>query len=72
MKISKTIRINAFQERETVREFKDSAKGYKFLAEQTNNEWREYFGDLKPGTYAYAGGSWHNVKNLHPSILAQI
>lgn len=27
---------------------------------------------LKPGTYAWAGGQWHNVKNLDPSVLSHI
>ncbi len=27
---------------------------------------------LKAGTYAFAGGRWHNVKSLDPTVLAHI
>lgn len=62
----------SFCERLIVREFKDREDAYAFLGKQDNNNWREYDGPLTKGTYAFAGGSWHNVKKLDPSILAHV
>ena len=71
-------------ERMIIRGFKTSEAMHSFLNAQPNNDWRvnsepEYNGGfvpelsaLKPGTYAYAGGKWHNVKSLDASALAHI
>ena len=71
------------RQRMTIKGFKSARAMHEFLNAQTNNTWQhnsepDYFGnisataDLKPGTYAYAGGQWHNVKSLDPSVLAHI
>lgn len=59
-------------QRLVVKGFKTSDAMYKFLNSQFDNRWQEYDGELKPGKYAFAGGQWHNVKTLDPSILAHI
>lgn len=60
------------RQRMVIKSFQYSEDGYKFLNKQINNNWTEYKGELKSGTYAYAGGVWHNVKKLDSSILAHI
>ena len=66
-------------ERVTVKAFRDSDSMHKFLNKQTNNDWKINQGvsvgsvlPHKSGKYAYAGGAWHNVKDLDPSVLAHI
>ena len=61
-----------FRDRLTVRGFRSSDAMHKFLNSQLDNRWCEYTGDLKPGTYARAGGEWHNVKTLDVSVLAHV
>jgi hypothetical protein len=72
------------RQRMTIKGFKTKEAMYKFLNSQSDNDWHvnsepDYYGvfkpelaALKPGTYAYAGGRWHNVKTLDPSILSHI
>ena len=61
------------RERKRVRAFPDSEAAHKFLGTGDNSlHWREHVLGLKPGTYAYAGGKWHNVKSLDASVLAHI
>ena len=56
-----------------IKGFKTSDAMYKFLCKSGNGcYWKESTRGLKPGTYAYAGGQWHNVKNLDSSVLAHI
>ena len=56
-----------------VRAFKTADDMHRFLNTGGNAlRWRESVKALKPGTYAYAGGQWHNVRSLDPSILAHI
>jgi hypothetical protein len=58
-----------------VRGFKTNEDMHRFLNTGDNaapGKWRESTKGLKPGTYAYAGGQWHNVKNLDVSALAHI
>ena len=60
-------------ERVRVKTFKDADLMHKFLNSQPNNDWQ--INETLPhknGNYAYAGGVWHNVKSLDPSILAHI
>ena len=45
---------------------------HAFLNKQYDNLWKVYEGPLKAGTYAFAGGSWHNVKSLDSTVLAHI
>ncbi len=66
-------------ERLTVKGFKFRDDAYAFLAKQPNNDWKELPETIcgmpiqqKAGTYASAGGKWHNVKSLDPSVLAHI
>jgi len=59
-------------QRQIVKTFKSSEAMHEFLNKQDNNDWRESKEDLKAGTYAFAGGRWHNVKNLDASALAHI
>ena len=61
------------KERRKIRAFPDSESMHRFLGTGDNSlRWRESALGLKPGTYAWAGGKWHNVKTLDPSILAHI
>lgn len=66
-------------ERLTVKTFKDSDLLHQFLNKQSDNSWKVNTGKVvgselphKRGTYAYAGGAWHNVKSLDSSMLAHI
>jgi len=71
-------------ERMKVKTFKYAEDMHKFLNTEDNAlHWREtidlrkeYNGfnekTLKRGTYAWAGGTWHNVNSLDPSLLAHI
>ena len=71
--LQKTTRTgNGFKERMQIKRFKYSDDMYKFLNKQTDNTWSISKHDFKSGKYAYAGGQWHNVKSLDPSILAHI
>lgn len=75
MKLKKTEsagKPGTWKERLIIKEFKTREDGHGFLNKQDNNDWREYEGELKAGKYAFAGGKWHNVKKLDPSILAHI
>lgn len=61
------------KERLTIKGFADSSAMHKFLCTGDNAlRWRESSKDLKAGTYAFAGGRWHNVKTLDASTLAHI
>jgi hypothetical protein len=61
------------KERLVVRGFKHSCDMHAFLSKGDNaRRWRVSDKGLKPGTYAYAGGKWHNVKTLDASALAHI
>ena len=57
-------------ERLKIKQFKTAEAMHKWLNKQDNNDWALYDGPLKPGTYARAGGEWHNVKGMDPSLLA--
>lgn len=60
-------------ERLTIKSFKHSCDMHKFLSTGDNAlRWRESSKGLKAGTYAFAGGQWHNVKSLDASVLAHI
>ncbi len=59
----------------TVRAFKTENDMHRFLNKGDNaapGKWRISDKNLKPGTYAFAGGRWHNVKTLDPCALAHI
>jgi len=59
--------------RMTIKAFKTSDAMYTFLNTGSNGlTWKESIRGLKAGTYAYAGGNWHNVKSLDSSVLAHI
>jgi len=57
------------KDRKIIKSVRDA---HAFLNKQDNNLWTIYDGDLKAGTYAYAGGEWHNVKSLDACVLAHI
>lgn len=66
------------KDRLTVKTFKTREAMYEFLNKQCDNRWA-IVGEgsattypTKAGVYAYAGGQWHNVKNLDASVLAHI
>ena len=75
---------NGFKERLIIKGFKTSDAMCAFLGRQHDNSWTvnsapEYYGSfnpelaaLKPGTYAFAGGRYHNVKSLDATTLAHI
>jgi len=61
------------KERKIVKAFADRDAMHRFLATGDNAlRWREHTQGLKAGTYAYAGGQWHNVKHLDASVLAHV
>ena len=64
----------SFKERLIIKGFKSSEAMNVYLCgpDNYNNKWKESTRGFKPGKYAYAGGQWHNVKSLDPSILAHI
>jgi len=71
--IEKTVRTgNGFKERLHVKAFKHSGDMYAFLGKQPNNNWKVNQHDFKTGIYAFAGGKWHNVKQLDALTLAHI
>jgi hypothetical protein len=80
--LSKNLKLNKMKIKKTtgqwkggrliIRTFKYADDGHRFLNKQDNNDWQVYEGELKSGTYAYAGGAWHNVKGLDSSVLAHI
>jgi hypothetical protein len=75
MKLQKTVhstKNQRFTQRLHIKEFPSTEDAYDFLAKQCDNQWKEYEGDLKKGVYAFAGGTWHNVKKLDASVLAHI
>ncbi len=88
MKTLHTIRkqsvLSNHRSRMIIKGFNSSENMYRFLNKQPNNDWVEnsipdYYGafnsewaKLKAGTYAYAGGQWHNVKSLDACLLAHI
>ena len=64
-----------FKERLVIKTFKHAHDMHTFLSTSDNGLfWREGRPDMpdKAGTYAYAGGKYHDVKKLDPSILAHI
>lgn len=73
-------KIGPTKERLKVKSFKTSEARASFLAKQTDNRW-QIPGDMsylrvpyptKSGTYAAAGGQWHNVKDLPASVKAHV
>jgi hypothetical protein len=69
----KTFHVLGTKERLTVKAFPDRSAMFKFLATADNAlRWRESTKGLKAGTYAFAGGRWHNVKTLDACVLAHI
>lgn len=61
------------RERMTVKQFQSRDAMHGFLNKGSNSlSWREHTAGFKPGTYARAGGQWHNVKSLDPTTLAHI
>lgn len=69
---------NGFKERLHVKAFKTMNDLGAFLCKQNDNSWKEggnpsyQVFPQKTGIYAYAGGQWHNVKRLDPSVLVHV
>ncbi len=69
---------DGFKERLHVKAFKNMNDLGAFLCKQTDNQWKEggnpsyQVYPQKTGIYAMAGGVYHNVKSLDPSVLAHI
>lgn len=59
-----------------IKGFKTSQAMHEFLNKQYDNDWSEVETEslkaLKPGTYAFVGGKWVNVKKLDISVLAHV
>ena len=61
------------KERLIIKGFRHSDDMHKFLCDGGNAlTWKQSARGFKPGTYAYAGGKWHNVKSLDSTVLAHI
>ena len=68
------------KERLFIKAFRDANELGAFLCKQFDNTWAEVPSvqqaaqgyPTKSGQYAFAGGQWHNVKRLDPSVLAHI
>ena len=52
-----------------IRAFRTDEERCAFLGKQ-DNTWAACDLGLPTGRYIYAGGEWHNVKNLDASVLA--
>ena len=60
-------------ERLTIKSFQTSDAMHRFLNTGDNAlRWRESNKNLKPGTYVFAGGRWHNIKTIDPLTLAHL
>lgn len=69
------IRPGTWKERLHVKSFATSDDAHGFLNKQCDNSWRiagPEHADKKAGVYAFAGGRWHNVRSLDPSVLAHV
>lgn len=74
-KTKEMIKTGLVSSRMKIRSFKTSDAMHDFIAKESNhtiNPPVPYDGPLKTGTYAFAGGNWHNIKTLDPSVLAHI
>jgi hypothetical protein len=69
--VEKIIRVQpgTFKERLIIKKVPDA---HKFLNSQYDNVWKLSERGWKAGTYAFAGGKWHNVKDLDSTVLAHI
>lgn len=73
--VQKTVDAGSKQrlnQRMEIKRFKTLDETHGFLNKQTDNSWRESKHDLKSGTYVYAGGEYHNVESLDPSVLVHM
>ena len=72
--IEKMVRVpgTMLKERMHIKSFKTGHNMHGFLSKQSDNRWTESKHNLKTGVYAYAGGTWHNVKSLDSCALAHI
>lgn len=78
----KYVKIGPIKERLHVKVFKTCNDLGAFLCKQSDNNWKgiepgalSYLKipyPTKSGIYASAGGQWHNVKKLDPSILTHV
>ena len=64
-----------WKQRLHIKSFKTSDEAHGFLNKQYDNNWSiasNEHQNKKSGIYAFAGGQWHNVKDLDSSILNHI
>jgi hypothetical protein len=64
-------RLGFGRERLTIKAFPTNDALHRFLNTQ-GNEWGVSGYGLKAGTYAMAGGKWHNVRKLDAMTLAHV
>ena len=60
------------RERMIVKGFRTAEAMNTYLCGPNGCGWTEHTLGLKPGTYAYVGGRWCNVKTLDPLLLAHV
>ena len=69
----KKMEYNGLRARIIIKSFKTNDAMHKFLNSQYDNKWSEATGEIeKPGTYAFVGGNWRNIKELDPCLLAHV
>lgn len=66
-----TFLSGTFTQRLTIKAFKSESTYYAALNE-ANSPWASYDGPLTPGTYAFVGGEWRNVKKIDPDLLPHV
>jgi len=68
-------RLGFGRDRLIIKSFASADAMHRFLNAQYDNAWQETHSshaDKKAGTYAFAGGKWHNVRKLDAMSLAHI
>lgn len=69
--IKERLHIKAFKTPETMLDYLDENDGWSMVRADALTYLRKPY-PTKSGVYAAAGGDWHNVKKLDPSILAHV
>ncbi len=68
-------RLGLGRDRLIIKSFASADAMHRFLNAQYDNAWNEAHSshaDKKAGTYAFAGGTWRNVRKLDAMSLAHI
>ncbi len=77
---ARTVTVGPFRERRTIKGFPTLEARDAFIAKHdrglmapvSDPNWSTLDAMAKPGTYAFCGGEWRNVKSLDASLLAHI